>query len=79
MSTASIREALEIIPCTHQQGCVHCLAWAEVRHLERAAVVIAAGAGATEKERKGASDLLAHIAYQRVPFRGVRPKDKDVP
>jgi catalase len=53
---------------------VHCLAVEEVWHIERAALVTAAGEGATAVERQGVADLLLHIAQQRIPFRGVRAK-----
>lgn len=74
MSTAAIRKLLESAQCTHHRGCVHCLAVEEVWHIERAALVTAAGEGATAVERQGVADLLLHIAQQRIPFRGVRAK-----
>lgn len=64
-----------MVPCAHRRGCAHCLAVEEVRRIEHAALVTAAGGEATDAERQGVVDLLLHIAQQRVPSRGVRPKD----
>lgn len=69
MGTQALRKVLEFIPCTHKRGCTHCHAVEELKHIERASMVMAAEEEATDDQRKQAFDLFRHIASERAGIR----------